>query len=80
MYATPRPKCQAVLTTLAADDATPAADVDAPPAVAKVTPICANARGSHWCTRVGGKEGKGVKGECPGDVGQVHCSLNRRGK
>jgi hypothetical protein len=31
--------------------------------------ICANAWGSHWHTHVGGKEGKGIKGDCPSNIG-----------
>jgi hypothetical protein len=42
--------------------------------------VCANAQGSCWCARPGGKEGKGIIRECPGNVGQVFCPLNRRGK
>ncbi len=35
--------------------------------------LCANARSSCWHACGSGREGKGVKGECPGNIGQVCC-------
>ncbi len=64
MCATPCPKRQAVLATLAVDVAVPPADGYWACGGGEGDSVCANAWSSCWCARVGGKEGKGIEGEC----------------